>query len=63
MRGGLRVSPDKAGLRHVKAADQLFNPPRDLNNEVGDLARPAELHRSGALTDAEFAEQKAKLIN
>jgi Short C-terminal domain len=53
----------KAGLRHVQAADQLFNPPHDVNKEVDDLARLAELHGRGALTDAEFAEQKAKLIN
>ena len=52
----------EAGLRHVQAADQLFNPPEDVNREVSDIARLAELHRSGALTDAEFAEQKAKLI-
>jgi len=53
----------KAGLRHVEAANQLFNPSHDVNKEVDDLARLAELHRTGALTDAEFAEQKAKLIN
>jgi hypothetical protein len=53
----------KAGFRHVRAADQLFNPKRDPTEEVDDLARLAALHRSGALTDAEFAEQKAKLIN
>jgi hypothetical protein len=53
----------KAGLRHVEAADRLFNPSRDVNKEVDDLAQLAELHRTGALTDAEFAEQKAKLIN
>ncbi len=53
----------EAGLRHLRAADQLFNPTRDPNQEVDDLARLAELHRKGALTDAEFAEQKAKLIN
>jgi hypothetical protein len=53
----------RAGLRHVHAADQLFNPTRDPNQEVEQLARLAALHGSGALTDAEFAEQKAKLIN
>jgi putative oligomerization/nucleic acid binding protein len=53
----------KAGLRHVHAADQLFNPPHDPNKEIDDLARLAELHRSGALTDDEFAKQKAKLLN
>jgi hypothetical protein len=53
----------KAGLRHVGAADQLFNPAADPGKEVDDLARLAELHRRGALTDAEFAVQKAKLIN
>jgi hypothetical protein len=53
----------KAGLRHCQAADQLFNPKHDLNKDINDLARLAELHRTGALTDAEFAEQKAKLIN
>ncbi len=53
----------EAGLRHCQAADQLFNPPHNVNKDVDDLARLAELHRSGALTDAEFAEQKSKLIN
>lgn len=53
----------KAGLRHVQAADQLFNPTRDPAKDVDDLEQLAALHRSGALTDAEFAEQKAKLIN
>jgi hypothetical protein len=53
----------EAGLRHCQAADQLFNPPHDVNKDINDLARLAELHRTGALTDAEFAEQKAKLIN
>jgi hypothetical protein len=52
----------KAGLRHVQAADQLFNPPKDPAKDVDDLERLADLHRRGALTDAEFAEQKAKLI-
>jgi hypothetical protein len=53
----------EAGLRHVYAADQLFNPTRDPSQEVDQLAKLAALHRRGALTDAEFAEQKAKLIN
>ena len=53
----------KAGFRHCHAADQLFNPKRDPNQEVDQLSKLAELHRRGALTDAEFAEQKAKLIN
>lgn len=53
----------EAGLRHLHAADQLFNPTRDPNQEVDDLARLAQLHRRGALTDAEFAAQKSKLIN
>ena len=35
-----------------------INPAQD----VDDLAKLDALHRSGALTDAEFAEQKAKLI-
>jgi hypothetical protein len=52
----------KAGFRHCHAADQLFNPTRDPSQEVDRLARLAELHKRGALTDAEFAEQKAKLI-
>lgn len=53
----------EAGLRHCHAADQLFNPPDNVNKDIDDLARLADLHRSGALTDAEFAEQKAKLID
>jgi hypothetical protein len=42
------------------AADQLFNPPRELDKEVDELARLAELHRTGALTDTEFAKQKGE---
>jgi hypothetical protein len=61
------LSAIKAGLRHVDAADKLFNPPNDVkhdvNDEVNDLSRLADLHRSGALTDAEFAAQKAKLLS
>jgi hypothetical protein len=57
------VNAINAGLRHVRAANQLFNPTRDPTQEVDALARLDALHRSGALTDAEFAEQKAKLIN
>jgi hypothetical protein len=53
----------EAGLRHVHAADQLFNPARDPAKDVDRLAQLDALHRRGALTDAEFAEQKAKLIN
>lgn len=53
----------KAGLRHIAAADQLFNPTSDPGKEVDDLTRLADLHSRGALTDAEFAEQKAKLLN
>lgn len=53
----------EAGLRHVHAADQLFNPTRNPAQETEDLAQLAALHRSGALTDAEFAAEKAKLIN
>jgi uncharacterized protein (DUF849 family) len=30
---------------------------------VDQLAKLAELHQSGALTDEEFAAQKAKLLN
>jgi hypothetical protein len=53
----------KAGLRHVHAADQLFNPSPDHAKEIDDLEQLDALHRRGALTDAEFAEEKAKLIN
>jgi hypothetical protein len=52
----------KAGLRHVQAADQLFNSTPNPAKEVDELAQLDALHRRGALTDAEFAEQKAKLI-
>ncbi len=51
-----------AGFRHVNAADQLFNPKSDPTQEIDQLSKLAELHRRGALTDAEFAAQKAKLI-
>lgn len=53
----------KAGFRHLNAADQLFNPTHDPRQVVDQLSKLAELHRRGTLTDAEFAEQKAKLIN
>jgi hypothetical protein len=53
----------KAGFRHLNVADQLFNPTRDPRSEVEQLSKLAELHRRGTLTDAEFAAQKAKLIN
>jgi hypothetical protein len=56
------INAIKAGFRHLNAADALFNPKRDPHEEVDALARLAALHKSGALTDAEFAEQKAKLI-
>ncbi len=52
----------EAGLKHIAAADTLFNPAPDPAKDVDDLAKLAALHQSGALTDAEFAEQKAKLI-
>jgi hypothetical protein len=52
----------EAGLKHVEAADKLFNPSRNPAKDVDDLAKLAALHQSGALTDAEFAAQKAKLI-
>jgi hypothetical protein len=52
----------KAGLRHVQAADQLFNRTPDATKEIDELTKLDALHRRGALTDAEFAEQKAKLI-
>jgi hypothetical protein len=52
----------EAGLKHIAAADTLFNPAPDPAKDVDDLAKLDALHRSGALTDAEFAEQKAKLI-
>jgi hypothetical protein len=52
----------EAGLKHIAAADQLFNPAPDPAKDVDDLTKLAALHQRGALTDAEFAEQKAKLI-
>jgi len=52
----------EAGLRHIAAADKLFNPASDPAKDVDELTKLAALHQRGALTDAEFAEQKAKLI-
>jgi hypothetical protein len=52
----------EAGLRHIADADKLFNPAPDAAKDVDDLTKLAALHQRGALTDAEFAEQKAKLI-
>jgi hypothetical protein len=53
----------KAGLRHVRAADQLFNPTPDRAAETEQLTKLVALHERGALTDKEFAEQEKKLIN
>ena len=53
----------KAGRRHVHAANQLFNPPAQPNRREQELARLVELHRTGALSDDEFAKQESKLIN
>jgi hypothetical protein len=36
--------------------------PAEASDSVGRLARLAELHERGALTDAEFAAEKAKII-
>jgi hypothetical protein len=62
------LSALKAGHRHVHAADQLFNPgkeartPQDESAIVERLEKLTTLHDSGALTDAEFSEQKRKLL-
>jgi Short C-terminal domain len=43
-----------AGLKQIRQAAG--------NDSVDELSKLAELHRSGALTDAEFASAKAKLL-
>jgi hypothetical protein len=43
-----------AGLKQIRQAA--------ANESVDELSKLAELHRSGALTDAEFASAKAKLL-
>jgi hypothetical protein len=57
-----------SGLKHMANAERLFSESgkaRDvLPAEVIDqLTKLAALHRSGALTDAEFAAQKQKLLS
>jgi hypothetical protein len=52
----------KAGLRHIRAADLLFNPPPDRATQVEQLAKLVELHMRGGLTDKEFGEQEQKLL-
>lgn len=53
----------KAGRRHVHAANELFNPPSGGSKDVDKLTQLVDRHRSGVLSDAEFAEQESKLID
>jgi hypothetical protein len=49
-----------------QATDYAPAPPTDTGPDAGDLdqiARLADLHKSGALTDEEFAAAKAKLLS
>jgi hypothetical protein len=57
-----------AGLKHIDAAEQLFDHhgrARDLlpAEVVTRLTKLAALHKSGALTDAEFTAEKQKLLS
>jgi hypothetical protein len=59
------VGAIRSGLEHVAKADQLFNPTptaRQTGEVVDELTELAALHDRGALTDAEFAKQKSKLL-
>ncbi len=53
----------KAGRRHVLAAQQLFNPQPGRKRQMDELTRLIKLHRSGALSDDEFAEREEKLLS
>jgi hypothetical protein len=52
----------KRGLEHVRAAEQLFNAPTSRSDVVDELSRLGELHDRGALTDAEFEQEKRRLL-
>jgi hypothetical protein len=52
----------KAGLRHIRAADLLFNPTPERAEDTEQLTKLVALHMRGALTDKEFKEQEEKLI-
>jgi hypothetical protein len=59
----------RRGHEHIAAAGQLFSatqardPTAAPDDEtINEITKLAKLHRSGALTDAEFADQKRKLI-
>jgi hypothetical protein len=57
-----------AGLKHIDEAEQLFDHhgrARDLlpAEVINRLTKLAALHKSGALTDAEFTAEKQKLLS
>jgi hypothetical protein len=55
-----------AGLGSVPAGSGLStspaSPAADVGSDLDSLAKLADLHKSGAITDAEFAREKAKLL-
>ena len=55
------VAAISQGLEHVAAAERMFNS-RHASGVTDSLAKLAALHDSGDLTDAEFAEQKRRLL-
>jgi hypothetical protein len=54
--GGAASDEDGGHVQHVEADEDT--PP----DPTGDLERLARLHRTGALTDAEFAAAKSRLL-
>jgi hypothetical protein len=72
MGGGGVISPMSAGLDQARAAQQLSSrlpwgstPPSGgggTSSQIGKLERLQKLRESGALTDAEFEQEKAKVL-
>jgi hypothetical protein len=55
-----RTVPAAAPAAPALAAE---DPPADMDTTIGRLARLDEMHRSGGLTDEEFAELKSRVIS
>jgi Short C-terminal domain len=54
----------RRGAQHIEAAQQLFSaaPPPVSAGVLDQISKLAKLHEDGALTDAEFAAEKHKLL-
>ncbi len=52
----------RAGVR-MHSVGTVNPPPTLRSSDLSALSRIADLHRSGELTDEEFAELKARLLN